>query len=110
MPIEVADFQKIDIRVGRVLEARVSEKARKPSYALRIDFGPLGVKTSSAAVRPWYKPEELVGRQVVAVVNFPPRNVAGVESEVLVLGAVEQDGRVVLLQPDAEATLGSRIA
>lgn len=103
------DFAKVDMRVGRVVEVGVSA-ATKPSYRLRIDLGPLGVKTSSAAVRPWYAPEDLQDRLVVCVVNFPPRQVGPVLSEVLTLGAVEADGRVRLLQPDGDAELGARVA
>lgn len=110
MQVTVEDFQKVQMRVGRILGVEEFPEARKPSYRLRIDFGPNGVKQTSAAVRPWYKPDELLGRLVVAVTNFPPRRIAGFQSEVLVLGAVEPDGRVVLLKPDADATLGSRIA
>lgn len=82
-------------------------RARKPSYRLVIDFGPLGTRRSSAGLKPYYSMEELIGRQVVCVFNLPPRNVAGFASEVLVLGATEDDGRLRLLQPDTEASLGS---
>jgi len=98
------------MRVGRIVRVDDFTKARKPSYQLLIDFGPYGTRRSSAAVRPFYTKDELLGRQVVAVTNFPPRRIADFESEVLVLGAVEQGGRIVLLRPDAEAELGSRIA
>jgi tRNA-binding protein len=98
------------MRVGRIVRVEDFPEARKPSYRLLIDFGPHGVRRSSAAIRPFYTREELLGRQVVAVTNFPPRRIAGFESEVLVLGAVHDDGRVVLLRPDAEAELGARIA
>ncbi len=106
-----ADFEKVDMRVGRVLEARDFPEARKPSYLLTIDFGPeLGVKQSSAALRDLYRKEELEGRLVVAVVNFPPKQVANHMSEVLVLAAVNRDGSMRLLQPDGEVELGARIA
>ncbi len=108
--IAVDDFQKVEMRVGRVVDVRDFPEARKPSYRLRIDFGRLGRKTSSAAVQPWYSKEELLGRAVVAVTNFPPRQVGPFLSEVLCLGAVESDGRVVLLRPDEEGELGARIA
>jgi tRNA-binding protein len=104
------DFEKVDMRVGRVVDVQDFLEARKPSYKMSIDFGPLGIKRSSAAIRQWYSKEELVGRQVVAVVNFPPKQIANFMSEVLVLGAVEADGTVVLLRPDREGELGSRIA
>ncbi len=109
-PLSWDEFRRVDVRVGRVLEVEPFPEARKPSYKMRVDFGPLGVKRTSAAVAPWYEPEDLVGRQVVAVVNFPPKQIANTLSEVLVLGAVEADGRVVLLQPDRESQLGARIA
>ena len=103
-------FLQVEMRVGRILEVDDVPAARKPSYRLRIDFGPFGQKLSSAALRPWYAKEELVGRLVIAVVNFPPRQVATTRSEVLVLGAVQADGRVVLLRPEAESALGARVA
>ncbi|MFN3336309.1 MAG: tRNA-binding protein [Thermomicrobium sp.] len=108
--IEITVFQQVDMRVGRIIGVEPFPEARKPSYKLTIDFGPLGIKRSSAAIRPWYKPEELLGRLVVAVVNLPVRRVAGFPSEVLVLGAIQPDGRVILLQPDDAAELGSPIA
>jgi tRNA-binding protein len=109
--IEYDDFARIDMRVGRVLGAEPFPEARKPSYRLRIDFGPeLGERVSSAQLRVTYPdPTALVGRQVVAVVNFPPRRIAGFASEVLVLGAMAADGNVWLLCPDPEAPIGSRI-
>jgi tRNA-binding protein len=109
-PITVEDFERVEMRVGRVLQVEEFPKARKPSYRLLIDFGPHGVRRSSAAVQPFYAREDLVGCQVVAVMNFPPRRIADFESEVLVLGAVEQGGRIILLRPDADAELGARIA
>lgn len=105
----IEDFEKLEIRVGRVVEALPLPKARKPAYKLIIDFGPLGLRGSSAQLTDLYAPETLVGRLVVAVVNFPPRRVAGFLSEVLVLGAYRADGAVVLLRPDAEVELGARI-
>ena len=109
--IEFDDFAKVDMRVGRVLEADPFPYARKPSYRLRIDFGPeLGERVSSAQLTVTYPGRAtLVGRQVVAVVNFPPRRIAGFASEVLVLGAMGDDGNVWLLCPDPEAPLGVRI-
>ena len=103
-------FQTLDLRVGRILEAAPNPKARKPSYVLRVDLGPeLGVKTSSAQLTVLYRPEELVGRQVVAAVNLGTRNIAGVTSEVLVLGLPDPNGAVVLLQPEREVPLGGRV-
>jgi tRNA-binding protein len=104
------DFLKTDIRVGRVLTAAPNAKAHKPAYVLTLDFGPeLGVKTSSAQLTVHYTPEQLVGRLVVAVVNFEPKRVAGIKSEVLVLGVPDADGAVVLLEPTHEVPLGGRM-
>ena len=110
--IELGDFLRVDMRVGRILAAEPFPEARKPAYRLRIDFGAeLGERDSSAQLTVTYPdPAELVGRQVVAVVNSPPRRIAGFESEVLVLGAVGSDGAVLLLRPDPEAPEGLRIA
>lgn len=108
--ITVTDFDRVEMRVGRIVQVEDFPKARKPSYRLLVDFGPYGTRRSAAAVRPFYTTEHLLGRQVVAVTNFPPRRIADFESEVLVLGAVEPGGRIVLLRPDAEAELGARIA
>jgi len=104
------DFKKVDVRVGKVVEVQDFPEARNPSYRLTIDFGALGVKRSSAAIRPWYAKPDLVGRHVLAVVNFPPKQIANFVSEVLVLGAVQPDKEVVLLRPDREAALGARVA
>jgi tRNA-binding protein len=105
----IETFFQVDIRVGRILSAEPLEGARRPAYRLEIDFGPLGVKRSSAQVTALYTPEELVGRQVLAVVNFPPRRIAGFQSEVLTLGVGDEDGNVILLAAEREAPLGSRI-
>jgi tRNA-binding protein len=103
-------FAEIDIRVGRILEARPLPDARKPAYQLRITFGAeLGERQSSAQLTQRYAPAELEGRQVLAVVNFPPRRVAGFRSDVLVLGVPDQDGQVVLIQPAQEVPLGGRL-
>ena len=110
VPATLEDFKKIEIRVGRIVAVDDFAEARNPSWKLTIDFGPYGTKRSSAAVRSWYTKGDLVGRLVVCVTNFPPRRIATFESEVLTLGAVEKDGKVVLLQPDADAELGSPIA
>jgi tRNA-binding protein len=104
------DFEKVDMRVGRVVSVEDFPEARSPAWKLRIDFGPeLGEKRSSARITN-YSREELEGSLVVAVVNFPPRQIGPVRSEVLVLGAVEDDGTVLVLRPDGDATPGSRIA
>jgi len=106
----IEDFKKIEMRVGRVVAVDEFPEARNPSWKLTIDFGPFGTRRSSAAVRRWYERSDLVGRLVVCVTNFPPRRIATFDSEVLTLGAVHEDGRVILLQPDADAALGSVIA
>ena len=110
MPLSWEEFRKVDMRVGTIVEVRDFPESRNPSYQLWIDFGPLGIKKSSAAIRPWYSKEDLPGRRIVAVVNFPPKQIANFLSEVLVLGAVQADGRVILLEPDAGGELGARVA
>ena len=103
------DFAAVDMRVGRVVEVEDFPEARKPAWKLAIDFGPeIGVKRSSAQVTN-YPRQALEGRRVVAVVNFPPRQIGPVRSEVLVLGASDAEGRVILLAPDVDVPLGSRI-
>jgi tRNA-binding protein len=109
MALTWADFEKVDMRVGVVTDAREFPEARRPAYRLWIDFGPLGVKRSSAQITAHYRPEELVGRRVIAVVNFPPKQIATFVSEVLVLGAYDEAGEVVLLEPDRPVTPGARI-
>ena len=106
--ITFADFEKVDIRVGTILEVKNNIKARVPAYILTIDFGEFGIKTSSAQITEQYKMEDLQGRQVVAVVNFPPKLIAGVKSEVLVLG-VYGTGGVVILQPSLKVQNGLRV-
>lgn len=104
------EFLTFEIRVGTVRAARAHPTARKPSIQLDIDFGPLGTRRSSAQLTRRYAPEDLVGRQVVAVVNFPPRRVADFTSEALVLGAIPEEGDVVLLALDASVPDGTRVA
>ncbi len=106
-PIEA--FETLDLRVGRVLRAEPNERARKPSYKLWIDFGPLGEKTSSAQLRAIYAAEELVGRLVIGAVNLGTRNIAGFTSEVLVLGLPDEGGNVVLLAVEREVPLGGQV-
>ena len=108
--VDPADaFQTLDLRVGRVLRAEANERARKPSYKLWIDFGPLGEKRSSAQLRALYTPDELVGRLVIAAVNLGERNIAGFVSEVLVLGLPDEKGEVVLLAVERDVPLGGRV-
>lgn len=104
------DFMKVDIRVGRIVQVDDFPKARKPAFQLRIDFGELGVKTSSAQITKYYEKDQLVGKLVLAVVNFPPRQIANFFSDVLTLGVVLGDGDIVLVHPDRDVPLGSRIA
>lgn len=104
-----SDFEKVELRVGTVLTAEPFPEARNPAYKLTIDFGPLGIKQTSAQITRRYNPPELVGRQVLAVTNFPPKRIAGFKSEVLVLGAVPEEGDVVLIRPDEEVPNGVRI-
>lgn len=103
------DFMKLDIRVGTITAAKVFEKARRPAYQLEVDFGEeLGIKRSSAQITQRYSPEELIGKQVLAVVNFPPRQIANFFSEVLVLGTYSEGG-VVLIRPDKPVKNGDRL-
>jgi tRNA-binding protein len=104
------DFEKVDVRVGTVVEAGPFPEARKPSLKLTVDFGPeFGTRKTSAQLTAHYEPEGLLGRQVVAVVNFPPKRIAGFKSEVLVLGVPDDDGEVVLLSPDHEVPHGGKM-
>ncbi len=108
--ISWGDFEKVDVRVGRVLEAEPFPEARKPSIKLRIDFGPeVGEKRTSAQLAAHYDPESLLDSQVMAVVNFPPKRIAGFESEVLVLGVPDERGEVALLSPDRNVPPGGRM-
>jgi tRNA-binding protein len=103
------DFERVDMRVGVVLDAQEFPEARRPALKLEIDFGPLGVKRSSAQITRHYTPAALIGRRVIAVVNFPPKRIGPFVSEVLVLGAYNEAGEVILLRPDVDVSPGSRI-
>lgn len=107
--LDLETFQKVDMRVGTIVEASLNEKARKPAYKLKVDLGEeLGIKSTSAQITDLYESESLVGRKVIAVVNFPPLQVASVKSEVLVLGSLSDQG-VVLLQAGDEAKNGDKV-
>lgn len=106
----IEDFDRLDIRVGTVVDAQVLEGARKPAFRLEIDLGPeLGIRRSSAQITVHYTPDKLIGRQVLCVVNFPPRRIAGFESQVLTLGLPDPEGAVVLLRPDFAVPNGGRM-
>ena len=111
MEITYDDFKKVKIKLGTVLSVEKNEKARKPTLVVKVDFGKeIGIKQSSAQITHYYSKENLVGKQVIGVCNFPTKNIAGVVSEVLILGAIEKDGKVVLVHPSQEAENGLDIA
>ena len=104
-------FDKVDIRIGTVLSVKENTKARKPSLIIEVDFGKeIGVKKSSAQITHYYNEQNLVGKQVIGVCNFPKKNIAGIISEVLILGAIEKDGKVVLVHPSQKVENGLEIA
>ena len=111
MKITYEDFKKVVIKVGTVLEVKKNEKAKKPSLVIKVDFGKeIGVKQSSAQITHYYNAENLIGKQVIGVCNFPVKNIAGIVSEVLILGAIEKDGKVVLVHPSQNTDNGLDIA
>lgn len=110
MNLSWEEFEKVDIRTGTILEAKDFPKANKPAYQLKIDFGSIGIKNSSAQITELYSKEELVGMQVTAVVNFPPKQIANFFSECLILGAVGKNGEVTLLSPSRKTLNGLRIS
>jgi tRNA-binding protein len=111
MEIAYEEFKKVQIKLGTILEVKNNEKARKPSLVLKVDFGEgVGIKQSSAQITHYYNKENLIGKQVIGVCNFPTKNIAGVVSEVLILGAIEKDGKVVLVHPSQKTDNGLDIA
>jgi tRNA-binding protein len=100
------DFEKVEMRVGRIIKVEDFPEAKKPSYKLTVDFGEYGIKKSSAQITKLYSKEDLMNRQVIAVTNFPPKQIANFKSEVLILGIPDENGDVVLLKPDKEVELG----
>jgi tRNA-binding protein len=104
------DFEKLEICVGKIIDVKDFPEAKKPSYKLRIDFGKFGIKRSSAQITALYSKEELLGKQIVAVINFPPKKIADFISEVLVLGVIIKKDKVVLLKPERDVELGDKIA
>ena len=109
--ITFEDYEKVEIKVGTVLSVKKNEKARKPSLVIEVDFGEdIGVKKSSAQITHYYNKENLVGKQVIGVCNFPKKNIAGIVSEILILGAIEKDGKVVLVHPSQKVENGLEIA
>ena len=111
MEITYDDFKKVQIKVGTVLEVKKNEKAKKPSLVIEVDFGKdIGIKQSSAQITHYYTAENLVGKQVIGVCNFPEKNIAGVKSQVLILGSIDKEGKVTLLHPSQPAENGLPIA
>ena len=109
--ITYSDFDKVDIRVGTVLSVTKNEKARKPSLVVRVDFGKeIGVKQSSAQITHYYNKQNLVGKQVIGVCNFPEKNIAGIVSQVLILGSIDKEGKVILVHPSQPSENGLPIA
>jgi tRNA-binding protein len=103
------EFQKVDMRIGTIIEAEIFQEARVPAYKLLIDFGPLGTRKSSAQITKLYQPEDLIGKQVVAIVNFPPKQIANIKSQCLVLGSMGDENTITLIQPERNASNGLKI-
>jgi len=103
------DFEKVELRVGTIIEVSQFPEARKPAYKLKVDFGPFGIKKSSAQITHLYKPEELVGKQVIGVINFPPKQIGPFRSECLITGFLQEDGSVVLAVPDKPTQNGLKL-
>lgn len=103
-----SDFEKIEMRVGTIIEAEIFQEAKKPAYKIRIDFGPYGIRKSSAQVTRLYQPEELIGKQIIAVINFPPKQIANLKSECLIMGVVDE-ADVTLIGPGKPVANGLRI-
>ena len=111
MEITYDDFKKVQIKVGTVLEVKKNEKARRPSLVIKVDFGKkIGIKQSSAQITHYYNAESLVGKQVIGVCNFPEKNIAGVVSQVLILGSIDKEGKVVLVHPSQNVENGLPVA
>ena len=109
--ITYEDYDKVDIRVGTVISVKKNEKARKPSLVVEVDFGEdIGIKQSSAQITHYYNEENLVGKQVIAVCNFPEKNIAGIVSQVLILGSIDKEGKVVLVHPSQKVDNGLTVA
>ena len=111
MEITYEDFKKVQIKLGTVLSVEINEKARKPSLVLKVDFGKeIGIKQSSAQITHYYNEENLVGKQVIGVCNFPEKNIAGIVSQVLILGSIDEQGKVVLVHPSQKVDNGLPVA
>lgn len=108
--INIKDFSKLDIRVGTIIKAKILGGAHKPSYHLEVDFGNLGIKHSCAQITDVYQINELIGRKIIGVVNLPSKHIAGIKSEILVLGANNEEDAVVLLEPDKQIPNGAKIS
>lgn len=109
MEIDWKDFAKIEMRIGTILTAENFKEVKNPAYKMTIDFGEHGIRKTSAQITQLYKPEELIGKQIIAVMNFPPKQIANMMSECLVLGGVEGEGQVILIEPERRVVNGTRV-